>query len=477
MKYRTLRLKLGLWSAAASGLVVLVFSVGTSISFYFEMREALDLVLADASARIIERYGKEPQSLSGLLQASTERVFLDEIIEVSVFRLRNEDKRMDLRGPQWSDTVFGTTDESEDARTAVIGEVEFPVGVVEWERWTASIGDVKYRVGMVEYKGWTVTAGARFDLLHEEIFDLAVEYLIVLPWAMLAAGLGGWWIGRIALRPIEVIIVNAEAVTASGSGEEIPETSSHEELRRLTRVINDMVERLKNAYAQASRFSADASHQLKTPLTIIQGELDAALKTQAATEDVNPHIERSIEQVHRLKQITDSLLILSRSDAGKLELDKQLLDLVATVREMLEDCDVPGESRGLEFDANLAENLTVEADESLIRQAIFNVLENAIRFSAPGGKIWCTLEAAEGAAKLIVANTGVEIKGEARDKIFERFFSEYSGEMGNHGGLGLGLSLSREILKAHGGSIVLNHSEARRTEFVMRIPLHGVERH
>jgi len=471
MKTRTLRFKLGLWSAGVSGLVVLIFTIGSTISFNIEMREALDLVLADAGARVITWHGKEPESVSELPDSSLKRVFLDEVVEVFVFRFRNENKGIDLRSPQWSDSIFGTTDESKDARTAVIGEVEYPVGVVEWERWTVSIGDVKYRVGMVESEGWTVTVGARFDLLHEEIFDLAFEYLMVLPWAMLAAGLGGWWIGRIALRPIEVIIVNAEAVTASGSGEEIPETSSHEELRRLTRVINEMIEHLKNAYAQASRFSADASHQLKTPLTVIQGELDAALKAQAATDEVNPRIVRSIEQVHRLKQITDSLLILSRSDAGKLELDKQPLDLAVALREMLEDCEVLGESRGLKFDADLAGILIVKADESLIRQAVFNVLENAIKFGATNGRVWCTLEAAEGTAKITVANTGGDLNEAGKEKIFDRFFSGQPGEIGNHGGLGLGLSLTREILRAHGGSIELTHSDAQRTEFMMQIPL------
>ena len=418
--------------------------------YYFDMLEGLDLEIAEAGREVIRS-----TDLDDLLRHSPApllRVFLDEPIEVHVLEFRDPSRNLEYRSASWDASVLSDWDDMMD-----------PVSV--------TLSEEKWRVGWVTEEGKSAVVATRSSTVSEEMFDLAGEFLLALPWAMLVTGFGGWWISRFALGPIETIIAKAEEVTFDGSEEPIPVTCNHEELQRLTSVLNAMISRLKRSYVQATRFSADASHELKTPLTVIQGELDSAIKSHEFSDDQNRNLLRMQEQIERLKRIIESLLILSRSDLGNLGLDMRLFDLAPALREMIDDCEILGRRLKIRFCTNLPGKAEIVGDETLIRQAIFNVLSNAIKFNRLNGYCECRLTVVDSKIEITVRNSGSPIDPDEAERIFDRFFKGRVTARGNGPRYGLGLSLTREIIKSHGGEVELIHSDSSFTEFRLSIPI------
>ncbi len=211
--------------------------------------------------------------------------------------------------------------------------------------------------------------------MHEEIVESLLMLLMILPGALLVIAVGGWWIGGVALAPIENITRIVEEITASGLDRRIPSGETEDEIGRLIRVLNDMIGRLESSFQQAARFSSDASHQLKTPLTILQNEVDGALKSGEFSGEQIPVLLHLGEEIQRLKSIVESLLVLSRSDAGNLHLENERLDYGQLINELVEDTRILGGTQDITVDSHLAESVEVVGDESLLRQAILNLLD------------------------------------------------------------------------------------------------------
>ena len=325
-------------------------------------------------------------------------------------------------------------------------------------------------MGNLSLNGWQLCFSANLEVVHEEIVESLLMLLMILPGALLVIAVGGWWIGGVALAPIENITRIVEEITASGLDRRIPSGETEDEIGRLIRVLNDMIGRLESSFQQAARFSADASHQLKTPLTILQNEVDGALKSGEFSEEQIPVLLHLGEEIQRLKSIVESLLVLSRSDAGNLHLEKERLDYGQLINELVEDTRILGGTQDITVDSHLAESVEVVGDESLLRQAILNLLDNAVRFNQPHGKIRCGLEREGTWAVLTIFNNGPGIQRHHHDHIFERFYRVFGDQQTHPKGFGLGLSLAFEITKAHNGRIELIRSDPDGTEFQLRLP-------
>jgi signal transduction histidine kinase len=212
---------------------------------------------------------------------------------------------------------------------------------------------------------------------------------------------------------------------------------------------------------------------LKTPLAIMQGELENALQAAAPGSAEQQLFSNLLEETQRLKTITRSLLLLAQADAGQLKLALEPVDLSAELEAMIEDARVLAADSRLHFDVELQPKVCVEADRALLHTATFNLIVNAIKYNEPDGKISLTLTAADNHAVLTVCNAGPGIPAEDQPRIFDRFYRV--GRAGRPGvdGIGLGLSLAREIVRAHEGELALKESRAGRTCFEMRIGRRG----
>jgi len=333
---------------------------------------------------------------------------------------------------------------------------------------TRSASGRRWRIGVIGNPEVTLAVAVDLSMLDGEMRQTAMAFLLVLPVALLLVAAGGWWIAQRALRPVSALTRTAEQITAKGLDQRIVVDAADAEFLRLITVFNQMLDRLQSGFQQAVRFSADAAHELKTPLTILQGELEHALQNAAAGSKEQCVLNALLEEVQRLRSIVRKLLLLSLADSGQLKLSLERLNL----SEMLEEtCDDTGIlAPHLTVKKDLAPDLWVMSDRDLIRQVIQNLATNAVKHNQDRGMIEFRLHSDGAMVRFVIANSGEPIAPADRDKIFDRFFRGDRSRSRRVEGVGLGLSLSREIVRAHKGDLVLEDGQDGRIVFAMTLP-------
>jgi heavy metal sensor kinase len=304
----------------------------------------------------------------------------------------------------------------------------------------------------------------------ELIIDLARAYLTALPVVVLVAAFGVWWITRKALQPLQDVANAAEQIHAKALGQRLPQRSVNDEIGRLVHVLNDVFNRLERSFAQATRFSSDASHELKTPLTIMRGEIESALRSEVDNPRIESLLDGLLEQTERLSAIVEKLLLLSRADAGALTLKKEPVDLSAMCHELVEDAEILALRKRITTKFDISPAIAVYADESYLRRILLNLLDNAIKYNVDGGTVSISLGKSDSLAIFRIANTGPEIPPEHENRIFERFYRADPSRSSETVGSGLGLSICRELVLAHGGDIWLDRVQPGWTAFALTLP-------
>jgi signal transduction histidine kinase len=227
---------------------------------------------------------------------------------------------------------------------------------------------------------------------------------------------------------------------------------------------------LEKSFGQAQRFSADASHELKTPLTVLRSGLEDFLDRGHLNPSQRRAVAGLLEQTTRLSRIVESLLLLSRADTGRLVLDLQPLDLVGLIQDCLEDGQILARKKAVALECRLPERLPASVDPGRFSQILMNLLENAIKYSGRGGLVRVTAGhgPSSGTVTITVGNTGPGIRPEDAPHVFERFFR--SDRVSKTAGHGLGLSLARELARAHRGELTLVRTSPAWTEFCIQLP-------
>ncbi|MBM3471855.1 MAG: HAMP domain-containing protein [Armatimonadetes bacterium] len=326
-----------------------------------------------------------------------------------------------------------------------------------------------WRFCTMENSEVTLVVGVSLARFGAEMARVRNGLLAALPAALLLIALGSWVISRRALRSVEQLAHVAERVTASSLDERIPAEGADTEFRRLITVFNGMLDRLERSFSQASRFSADAAHELRTPLTILQGSIEQALQEAPAGSEQQRVYNNLLEEVQGLKEIVRKLLLLSLADAGKLELHPKPVNLTEAAEGVCEDLEAV--APGLTIKRELEPDVWIEADADLMGQVLRNLATNAVKYNREGGWVEVRLARAESTAVLTVANTGDGIPPADRDRVFERFYRADRSRSRKVDGVGLGLSLAREIARAHGGDLRLEDNSDGVTVFAVTLPL------
>ncbi|MBI3882563.1 MAG: HAMP domain-containing protein [Verrucomicrobia bacterium] len=325
-----------------------------------------------------------------------------------------------------------------------------------------------WRVAVMGNPYMTLILGADLSEFMTGMTRLRNAYLAALPVVLLLVAAGAWLVASRALRPVTALTQTVEGITARGLDQRLTTRAHEAEFARLITVFNQMMDRLEKSFHQATRFSADASHELKTPLTILQGELEEALQSATSGSTEQARYAQLLEEIQRLKAITHKLLLLSLADSGRLKLELQPLNLTEAVEEVLEDAGILAGELALE--KSLQSGVRIGADADLLQQVLQNLAVNAIKYNRPGGRLRFELTADATHATLRVGNTGPGIAEADRVKVFERFFRGDPSRNRAVTGIGLGLSLAREIVRAHHGDLVLESSAQDWTVFAVRLP-------
>lgn len=335
---------------------------------------------------------------------------------------------------------------------------------------TVQTAAAEWRLGLLGTDDTTLVIGLNYAAARTELNRIRNAFLLALPVALFLVGLGGWLIAGRALRPLAVIADTAERVTARGLDQRIPESRESPEANRVIQVFNRMMDRLEASFRQATRFSADASHELKTPLAIMQGELENTLQSAAPGSPEQQLCTNLLEETQRLKTITQSLLLLAQADAGQLKLAREAVDLSAELESMMEDARVLAADARLHFELKFHPGVRITADRALLHTALFNLITNAIKYNKPQGRLQVSLHHAGREIVFTVGNSGPGIAPPDQALIFERFYRARRADTPEHDGIGLGLSLAREIIRAHGGEVALQESRPDWTAFSVKLP-------
>ena len=278
------------------------------------------------------------------------------------------------------------------------------------------------RFGVFENGGIILALGKDTEETSETLAQLGSAYLLALPLVVIAVGIGSWWIAQRAVAPVKAIAARAEKISASDLHQRLPESSAQEEIAHLTRVLNAMFDRLQRSFEQVTRFTSDASHELKMPLASCARKSEMAIESSDLAPAQRELLSDLIEQCTQLSQIVDGLLFLSRADDHRLALEQTSVDLVAMVRELIEDAEILAAQSTVSLECKLPAELVVPGDLRLLRRAVMNLIDNAIKYNIPGGSVILSASLKERTLSSVLATRGSASQPESRDRIFHRFY-------------------------------------------------------
>jgi len=276
-----------------------------------------------------------------------------------------------------------------------------------------------------------------------------------LPLVVVLAGVGGYVLARRALTPIDHLASEARRITADRLHERLSVPNQHDEIGRLAAVINETFARLESSFEQLRRFTADASHELRTPLSVIRGIGEAGLGETRTPAEYKEAMGSMLEEVDRLTNLVDTLLRLSHGDAGTVRLSREAVDLGQLTRDVVSSLGILAEERNQRLAVDVAAGVSVDADRLVLREAITNVVDNAIKYSPQASTVNIRVHADASQAVLTVADEGPGIALEHRERIFDRFFRLDEARSRDSGGTGLGLAIAKWAVEVNGGHITV----------------------
>ncbi|MBD2415276.1 two-component sensor histidine kinase [Nostoc calcicola FACHB-389] len=326
-----------------------------------------------------------------------------------------------------------------------------------------------WRIGAARFPNAQVAIAVSLEAVNQEMASIRNIFLVSIPGALSIVAVGAWVVAGSALRPIHQLTGVIQQVTVKGLDQRIPIGTTDVEFVELIRVFNQMLERLERSFTQASRFSADAAHELKTPLTILQGELERTLQQVDSGSEVQQRLSNLLDEVRRLSGIMRKLLLLSLADAGQMSLYLVEVDMSELLMEMLEDVELLAPHLSLHSD--IPDGLKVQGDRDLLIQVLQNLLSNAIKYNLPNGWIEIHAHQTQTTLHITITNASKDIPASDRSRLFDRFYRGDRARTRKVEGIGLGLSLAREIVRAHRGDLILDSTTSvGQTAFTLMLP-------
>lgn len=319
--------------------------------------------------------------------------------------------------------------------------------------------------------------------IDDTVSGLLRTYLLILPIALLVASLGGFILSRKALKPIEEIAETAREISAKNLSQRIAIPARQDrELKLLVTTLNSMFSRLEQSFDQIAQFSSDASHELKTPLAILRGEIEQTQRSLTngkiwETEQANKLLVSMTEEVERMQRIVEGLLLLAKADDRRLPLELERIDLSEFLHSISEDAEILALDRGLTFKTEISNgDIVVNADRTRLYQVMMNLLDNALKYTPKGGEVCIFLETDSTQATFGVGDNGKGIDKEESLKIFQRFYRtesarSHQGEEYVARSLGLGLTIVKSIVEAHNGTITVDSEVGKGSKFIITLPL------
>jgi heavy metal sensor kinase len=467
MNMRSIRFRLTVWYAGLLALLLLLFGATT----YLGLRHYLNQTLNESLGRQARQIGE-----NFLIDVATggEGYVISEINEHYAPELNNRFVRV----TRADGSVLYVSGKPKEGRfdPSAVSAAGAPVDR-DFVREAHAPGGVLliYTHPFTERSGqrFLIEVGAPYEQVEVVLYGLLLALALGLPLTVIVAISGGWLLMRKALNPVDEITRGAEQITSRNLSQRLPVAKTGDELERLSAALNRMIERLEESFLYVSRFTADASHELRTPLTILRGELEAASGQLEGAPDLRETIESAMEETERLSRIVESLMAISRLDAGEARMECDALDLAELAASTTEQMRLLAEDKEIALRCESEELVSIEGDRARLKQVIVNLVDNAIKYTPAGGLVGVKVCASNGRALLEVNDNGVGIPPEALPHIFERFYRVDKARSRQMGGAGLGLSIIKAIVTAHGGQVRVESIEGRGSRFLVELPVAG----
>jgi len=453
----TIRARLALWYAAVLGLVLFA-SAWASYYGYSRARLAqLDEQLARADALAAGAMDTELSEGLPLAEAAHDALEDLELPEYALAIFAPDGRPLVGR---WEGLPEAGADAVSDARPAIT-TIAVAAGRFRLRLALHRHGDTAYRVGAAE-------SLSSFD---EERAGLRRALLVGGLAALALATAGGLWIARRALSPLARMAEDARGITEHTPGARLQSPTTRDELGVLGEAFNELLARLEGALAQQRRFMADASHELRTPVSVARTAIEVGLGRSGRAEAEYRDSLRVVEkQMRRLSRLVDDMFTLARADAGPLPLERSPLYLDELVESCAAEARLVAAPQGVELRTAAPADVETIGDERRLRQMLANLLDNAVRHTPRGGSVQVELSVRPGAFEIAVSDGGPGIPEAERERIFERFVRLDASRRAADGA-GLGLPIARMIADAHGGSLLLSRSDPGGSSFLVRLPV------
>lgn len=471
----TIRQRLIVWHV---GLLTVVLSTFSGVLFAFVQKSLYDNADAALRAAAVNLARLHVQSSPGMWEIDGQGSLMERMLG---FRYRNKYAQVvDISGqrpPEWLD------EQRDDFPLTQLALRNAAEGKMTFETFR-NLGPYPVRVitmpVIVEGRltDNIVQVGASLEGVEGALNRLGWTILLLLPGVLVAASVGGWLLANEALKPVDRVTRTARFITARNLKERLAKMETDDEIGRLVQTFNEMLERLDKSFEQVQSFTADASHELKTPLTILKGEIELALRRERPAREYQEILVSALEEIERLTRITSDLLLLAKSDAGAVQLDISQVNLSKLIEEA-----------ALHYQALLDEkhvvlevlpgrhDVVIEGDPFRLKQAILNLIENAIAYTPSGGRVVVRAGWSNAFYALLqISDTGIGIAEEEKARIFERFYRADKARSRREGGTGLGLSIVRWVVESHGGRIEVDSRPQRGSTFTIFLPVHHGEK-
>lgn len=442
------RSKLALMYVVPTAFLLLVFFVETLVIVRAGLRQELNRALNQDFATLELVIRRDPASLGALADTGAISFFRVEDTNSTVYTTR-----------QWREAGL------DDALPGL--EKRDPL------YWTNPDGDY------FKLRAATTGDGRRYIVARDAnearvtLNSFLLTLLIGLPSSLLFAGLGGYWLAERALRPVGLMARQARRITAESLSARLEVPNPDDDFGQLATVFNETLARLEQSFEQLRRFTADASHQLRTPLATMRTVGEVGLRADATPEQTRDAIASLLEEVRRMSSLVDDLLTLTRAEAGQLPLRLEPVPLASLAEELRDMLEPLAEEKGIALAWEAKADATVHADPGLLRQAILNILDNGIKYTPEGG-VYLSIKTdkAAGVVMLAIRDTGPGIPPAERDAVFRRFYRGRTGENAGHG-TGLGLAVARWAVETNGGHLHLDEPPGGGCAFTLQLPLYS----
>ncbi len=442
----SIRFRLTAWYAAVMALMIGLFAAGIWVFVRANFLRQLDRHL-ESELAVVER------------SVTADRQEIEEIDEhgaLFLFQV-SKDGQIIYRAKGW--TPIGLPD-------VTVPPVR---NLWSWE----SQDERHFRLGAasVESRGsvYLITAAEDESQVHSSLRTLAMTLMIGLPCVLGLAVVGGSFLATRALSPIDRMATKARQISADRLQERLPIENPRDELGRLATVFNETLARLEDAFGRLRRFTADASHELRTPLTALRSVGEVGLRQGSDPAEV---IGSMLEETDKLALLADNLLTLTRVDSGHLKLRAECVALVPLVEEVVDCMRVLAEEKEQRLEIEVRQPVAAQVDRMTLRQAVLNLLDNAIKYTPERGHIAVTVgKNAQGEACVAVIDDGPGIPAEYHEKVFDRFYRVDKDRSRAQGGTGLGLAIARHAVELNGGRIELESEPGKGSTFRIVLPL------